>query len=73
MWNLEEPAPLRGEQARYAAAWLDELRRRLDQLWEEMPEDVTGTSFACWAERCEALSEQISLLERALREETGGR
>lgn len=60
-----ESGRLEGEEARRAALWLDELRRRLDQLWEEMPQDF-GVPFECWVERYLDLSEQISLLERML-------
>lgn len=65
--DFERPAPLRGEEAKYAAAWLEELRRRLDDLYDQMPEDFNGVKFECWIERCAELSRQIDLLEEALR------
>ena len=67
MEGFERPAPLSGEEARYAAAWLEELRRRLDDLYDQMPEDLTGVKFEYWIERCAELSRQIDLLEEALR------
>lgn len=62
----EEPGHLEGDEARYAAAWLEELRRRLDRIYEQMPEDFSSVNFEYWMERCMDLSEQISLLERFL-------
>lgn len=67
MEDFERPAPLRGEEAKYAAAWLEELRRRLDDLYDQMPADFDGVKFECWIERCAELSRQIDLLEEALR------
>ena len=58
MEDFERPAPLRGE---------EELRRRLDDLYDRMPEDFNGVKFECWVERCAELSRQIELLEEALR------
>lgn len=65
--GFDRPAPLKGEEAKYAAAWLDELRRRLDDLYDQMPEDFNGVKFEYWIERCGELSRQISLLEEVLR------
>ena len=67
MEGFERPAPLSGEEAKYAAAWLDELRRRLDDLYDQMPEDFTGVMFAYWIETCDQLSGQIDVLVEALR------
>ena len=67
MEGFEHPAPLKGEEAKYAAAWLEELRRRLDELYDQMPEDFNGVKFEYWIERCAELSRQIDLLEEALR------
>ena len=62
----EQPGHLEGDEARYAAAWLGELRRRLDRIYEQMPEDFSSVNFEYWMERCMDLSEQITLLERLL-------
>lgn len=62
----KEPGHLEGDEARYAAAWLGELRRRLDWVYEQMPDDFSSVNFEYWMERCMDLSEQISLLERLL-------
>ena len=62
----EQPGHLEGDEARYAAAWLGELRRRLDRIYEQMPEDFSSVNFEYWMERCMDLSEQVSLLERLL-------
>ena len=67
MEDFERPAPLRGEEAKYAVAWLEELRRRLDDLYDQMPEDFNGVKFEYWIERCAELSRQIGLLEEVLR------
>lgn len=62
----EQPGHLEGDEARYAIAWLGELRRRLDRIYEQMPEDFSSVNFEYWMERCMDLSEQVSLLERLL-------
>lgn len=59
--------PPEGEERRCAAAWLEELQRRLDRVYEQMPEDFSSVNFEYWAERCMDLSQQISMLERLLR------
>lgn len=58
--------PLTGEEARLAATWLAELRRRLEQLQEQMPEDLNGLPFEVWMEQYLTLSRQIELLEQNL-------
>lgn len=69
------PDPLeerKGEEAHAAATWLAELRRRLDDLQEQManvedPQDFCGVRFEHWMERYMDLREQIDLLEQFLR------
>ena len=65
------PEALEGEEVNCAAAWLAELRRRLDELQEQMadvedPQDFCGVRFEYWMERYMDLREQIDLLERLL-------
>ena len=65
------PEAREGEEVNYAAAWLAELRRRLDELQEQMadvenPQDFCGVRFEYWMERYMDLREQIDLLERFL-------
>ena len=70
MRPLDHPSPLKGEEAKRAAAWLKELQRRLDELYEQIPEDFSSVGFEYWMEQCLRLGEQIDLLEQALRKET---
>lgn len=58
-------------QAQYAAAWLAELRRRLEQMSEQMPEDFNGVQFEYWMDKYVKLSQQVQLVEDFLRR-TGG-
>lgn len=66
MYPSDHSRPLRGEEARLAAAWLEELRQRLTELQEQMPEDLDGVPFEVWMEQYLKLSRQIALLEQSL-------
>jgi len=68
----DPPEERKGEEVHAAAAWLAELRRRLDDLQEQMadvedPRDFCGVRFEHWMERYMDLREQIDLLEQFLR------
>lgn len=62
----QQPGPPEGDERRYAVAWMVELRRRLERIYEQMPEDFNSVNFEYWMERCMDLSEQIGMLERLL-------
>ena len=64
------------KEVEHIAAWLAELRCRLDDLLEQMsdvenPQDFCGVRFEHWMDRYIDLSEQVQLLEQFLREQEG--
>lgn len=69
--GLTRDGPEEDEQAQYAAAWLAELRHRLEQMSEQMPENFNSVQFEFWMDKYVKLSRQVELVENFLQRAGG--